>query len=81
MFNEKPSALPQNHLIVMDYDILQSVSLFLYVLCHKVLAMASGRAERQKVPRKSPRQDRKSDAGGAGLKLVKEFFPISCFRT
>ena len=26
MFNEKPSALPQNHLIVMDYDILQSVS-------------------------------------------------------
>ena len=26
MFNEKLSALPQNHLIVMDYDILQSVS-------------------------------------------------------
>ena len=26
----------------------------------------------QKVIRKSPRHDRKSDAGGAGLKLVKE---------
>ena len=30
---------------------------------------------------KSPRQDRKSDAGGAGLKLVKEFYPIFCYRT
>ena len=31
--------------------------------------------------RKSPRHDRKSAAEGAGLKLVKEFCPIFCFRT
>ena len=30
---------------------------------------------------KKPRQDRNAVVGGAGLKLVKEFFPISCFRT
>ena len=46
----------------------------------KVLAMASGRAERQKVPRKSPRHDQKSDAGGAGLKLVKEFICFSAIQ-
>jgi hypothetical protein len=34
-------------------------------------------AKLHKVPRKSPRQSRKSDAGGKTLKPVKEFCPIS----
>ena len=55
-------------------DMVSDVSFYnnFVIPSHKVLAMASGRAERQKVPRKSPRQDRKSVCRGESLNKCSE---------